>query len=25
VLTWSNAQGESRTVYFDISRFFGRI
>lgn len=24
VLTWSNAKGEQRTVYFDISRFYGR-
>lgn len=24
VLTWRNAAGEERTVYFDISRFFGR-
>jgi hypothetical protein len=24
VLTWSNDQGEERTVYFDISSFFGR-
>jgi len=24
VLTWRNDQGEERTVYFDISRFFGR-
>jgi hypothetical protein len=23
VLTWRNSQGEERTVYFDISRFFG--
>ena len=24
VLTWRNEKGEERTVYFDISRFFGR-
>ena len=24
VLTWQNDRGEQRTVYFDISRFFGR-
>jgi hypothetical protein len=24
VLTWHNAKGEERTVYFDISGFFGR-
>ncbi|MCI0460519.1 MAG: hypothetical protein L0Z62_26495 [Gemmataceae bacterium] len=23
VLTWHNEKGEERTVYFDISRFFG--
>jgi hypothetical protein len=23
VLTWHNEKGEQRTVYFDISRFFG--
>jgi hypothetical protein len=24
VLTWRNPNGEQRTVYFDISRFYGR-
>ena len=24
VLTWQNEGGEARTVYFDISKFFGR-
>ncbi len=23
ILTWRNASGEERTVYFDISRFYG--
>lgn len=25
VLTWRNDRGEERVVYFDISRFFGRM
>jgi hypothetical protein len=25
VLTWQNDRGEERTVYFDISRFYGRF
>ncbi len=25
VLTWRNERGEERTVYFDISQFFGRF
>jgi hypothetical protein len=25
VLTWRNAKGETRTVYFDISGFYGKF
>jgi hypothetical protein len=25
VLTWQNARGEERSVYFDISKFFGKF
>jgi hypothetical protein len=25
VLTWRNARGDERVVYFDISRFYGRL
>ena len=25
VLTWHNDRGEERTVYFDISRFYGKF
>jgi hypothetical protein len=25
VLTWRNARGNERTVYFDVSRFHGKL